>query len=228
VNATGQAFSTQYRDVTKAYSNLAAAKSRGSGQADRLDRAAKRLTVLRHRIAAIPAPRQARLLRQRLIAFYRAQETVAYEIADISVYFPALVAVERPLGPASKKMQSAVARQQTPEAQAASLAAYADALGAARRRVQALDAPAVLEKAKKAEVARLARVERSVRAIERALANRDREALRKAVGGLSVDSTPAVAATREGVLAYNRHVREIRTLATQVEQERRELEVTVH
>jgi hypothetical protein len=221
VNTAGTAFAKQYRDITKAYTVQGA---KPDSRAARLDRAATRLSALRADIAAIPAPKDARELRKRLIAFYRAEESVGHEIAQITEYFPRVVAAERPLGASAKAMRATVTKSATPDAQAAALKAYAEALATAQRRLEQIVAPDVLRNAKAAEVARLARVEASVRAVGKALAAHDRKALDRAVKGLGVPDTTAAAALRAGVIAYNRHVRQINKLAIAVETERQRLE----
>ena len=226
VNATGTTFAKQYRDVTKAYATLGSAPKKES-QAARLDRAARRLSQLRAQIAAVPAPKDARRLRMRLIAFYRGEESVAYEIAAITRYFPELLAAERPLAKAANAMKATVSKAASPAAQSAALTGYADALVSARARVAALDAPRVLLSARTAELARLARVERAVRSVGKALAAHDRAALNRAVKALGTPDTAAAAATRAGVVSYNRHVRDLDRLATAVEQERKRLELAL-
>lgn len=224
VNATGQTFSKQYRDVTKAYT-VSGAKP--ETRAARLDRAARRLSELRGEIAAVPAPKEARVLRARLIELYRAEESVGYEIAAITRYFPRVVAAERPLAPAAKAMRETISESPSPAAQAAALQAYADTLAATEARLARIPAPDVLRTAKGAERARLARVEKSVRAVGKALAANDRKGLAKAVKGLGAPNTAAATAMRAGVIAYNRHVRSIERLAAAVERERRRLVLVV-
>ena len=70
-NATGTAFTTQYSEVSSAYRSFTLSAKVQPAQQARLQSAARRLTQLRVELQQIPAPSQARGLRQRLIALYR-------------------------------------------------------------------------------------------------------------------------------------------------------------
>ena len=227
-NAKGTEFAKQYRDVSAAYRSFRL-KPGASAAAEtaRLQRAATRLTQLRVELAAIAAPPQAKELRTRLIAFYRKQEQVAHEIADITAYFPKLAAAEQPLRPAADRMRKAIRAAKTPTAQAAALKPYGDELARAAEEIAAVSAPAILAKAQSAEQTRLARTAKAVRGVEAALAAHNRVALNKAIAKLGVASTAASDTTRAAILAYNRHVEEIRTLGAKVERERQRLDRTL-
>ena len=111
------------------------------------------------------APEPARQLRKRLIAFYRQQEQVAYELAGIMAYFPRILAAEQDVRPAAARMRKGLAAAHSAKAQAAVLGAYAGTVAAALDRVQAIRPPALLAKAQLAEAARLGRTTRAVRAV---------------------------------------------------------------
>lgn len=224
-NDTGRRFTAQYSDVEAAYRGFA---GRGkTPSAAKLRVAAKRLTELRIELAAIPAPPKAQRLRTRLIAFYRGQEEVAYELVGVTAYFPKLLDAEQPLKAAAGTMRKAVGGAHTPPAQAAALETYADAIRAAERRIQALDEPKLFTKAKGLEVARLRKTETSIRAVRAALLANDRAALKDAVAKLSVSNNASAVATRAAVVAYNEHVSHIRKLGAAVELERRRLDKTL-
>ena len=225
-NEQGREFTVQYRGVEAAYRGFATAPGK-KPQTAKLRSAAKRLTQLRVELAAIPAPPKAAVLRKRLIAFYRGQEQVAYELVGVTAYFPKLVAAEQPLKGAAETMRQSVGSSHTPKGQAAALGAYAAAVGGAADRIQALHAPALFTKSKRLEVARLRKTERSIRAVRAALAANDRTALNAAVKQLSVSSNASALATRAAVLAYNRHVNHISKLGAAVELERRRLDRTL-
>jgi len=226
-NETGRAFALRYRDVTKAYQSFSSAPKAQPAQKARLEQAARRLTELRQQLAAIPAPKEAQPLRARLIAFYRAQEQVAYEIAGVSGYFPQLIAAEKPLAPAAKRMQKEVGAAKTPDAQAAALAAYAAAIGRGARNVQRIDAPPLLVHARDAEAKRLTLTMRRIRGVQQALAAGDRAALQTAVGKLALPNDASVLASRAAILSYDAHVKQIDKLAAKVEAERRRLDRTL-
>jgi hypothetical protein len=223
-NETGVAFAKQYKDVSSAYRSLSVAQGAQAAQSARLNRAARRLTALRIELQQLAAPPSARRLRLRLIAFYRQQEQVAHELAGIMAYFPQVLAAERPMQPAAARMRKALAKAGSPEAQAAVLGTYADAVDLTRERVRAIRASALLTEARSAELGRLDKTAQSIRAVQRGLRAHDRVQLQHAVSGLRRPSDAASAATRAAILAYNRHIAEIRRLGSRVEQERQRLD----
>lgn len=223
-NETGAAFAKQYQGVTSAYRSLSLAQGAQAAQSARLNLAARRLTELRVELQQLPAPKPARELRRRLIAFYRQQEQVAYELAGIMAYFPEVLAAEGGIKPAAARMRKGLAAAHTPEAQAAVLGAYAGTVAAARDRVQAVKPPALLAKAQLAEAARLDRTTRAIRAVQGGLRAHDRVKLQQALTGLQGAASVTSAATRVAILSYNRHIAEIQRLGAKVEQERQRLD----
>ena len=223
-NATGTAFAKQYRGVSSAYRSFIVVPHGQSVQVARLRLSARRLTQLRIALQEIPAPPRARLLRLRLIAFYRRQEQVAHELVGIAAYFPRLIAAERPLGRAGARMRTMLASARTPEKQARALGLYANVLGSSIGRIESIPAPALLAKARQAESRRLAKTMRSVQAVQHALLSHNRGKLKEAVAGLRTTSNAASLASRAAIVAYNRHVAEIRHLGVEVERERRRLD----
>ena len=225
-NAQGRQFTQQYRSVESAYRSFATKPGHAPDTA-KLRAAAERMTQLRAELTAIPAPPKARLLRTKLIAFYRGQEQVAYELVGVAAYFPKLVAAEQPLKGAAEAMRKDVGAAHTPKSQAAGLGAYADAIASTADRIEALKEPALFTKAKGLEIARLRRTERSIRAIRAALLANDRPALKSAVAKLAVSNNASAVATRAAVVSYNRHVDHIQKLGAAVELERRRLDRTL-
>lgn len=223
-NATGAAFAAQYKDVSAAYRTLSPAPRGQAAQLARLRAAARQLTVLRLELERIPAPPAARTLRRRLVAFYRLQEQVAHELPAIVAYFPAVASAERDVQPAAKQMRTALTRARTPKAQAAVLKTYADIVNFAAVSVENLPAPALLAPARAAEAARLRRTARSIQRAVAGLLTRDRSKLQRAIAALGVTSDATGRANRAAILAYDRHIVEIRQLGARVEQERRRLE----
>ncbi|HEX4527588.1 MAG TPA: hypothetical protein VH108_12705 [Gaiellaceae bacterium] len=227
-NATGTAFAKQYQDVGNAYRSLTLAPQAQAAQAARLRLSAHRLTQLRVDLQQIPAPPAARVLRRRLLAFYRRQEQVAYELAGIMAYFPKLIASERPLAPAAASLRASLAKSKTPKAQAAILGVYGVAIAASRDRIAGIHAPALLAPAQAAEVRRLLATEQSIREVQHALLSHNREQLQRGLTKLRDTGSGASAATRVAILAYNRHVGEIRLLGAKVERERQRLDNTLN
>jgi hypothetical protein len=226
-NETGVAFAKQYKDVSAAYRSLSLAQGAQAAQSARLKLAARRLTALRIQLAQLPAPDAARELRRRLIAFYRQQEQVAGELAGIMAYFPQVLAAEKDVKSSADRMRKGLAAARTPEAQAAALGAYAGTVSTAGARVKAIAPPALLEKAQLAELARLERTARAIRTVQRGLLAHNRVQLQKALTGLQSAVSVTSTATRVAILSYNRHIAEIQRLGTQVERERQRLNASL-
>lgn len=225
-NETGRQFAAQYSGVEAAYRTFATSPGKRPSTA-KLRVAAKRLTELRIELAAIPAPPKAQTLRRRLIAFYRGQEKVAYELVGVTEYFPKLVTAEQPLKGAADTMRKGVGAAHTPTAQAAALGTYAASIERTAAHIEALDQPALFTQARRLEVARLRKTERSIRDVRAALLANDRTALNIAVRKLSVSNNASALATRAAVVAYNKHVSQISKLGAAVELERRRLDRTL-
>jgi hypothetical protein len=223
-NETGTKFAEQYGDVTAAYRGFSTDPAKAGSQARRLSLAARRLTALRQELQALEAPPEARRLRLRLLAFYRQQEAVALELAQITAFFNRLAAAERPLARASNSMRDAMTEATTPQEQAAALARYGDALTSVRKQVAAVPAPGILAPTKRAETSRLQRTVASVRDVEASLRANDRVGLQQAVQRLGQVGGGGAAAVRAAILAYNRHVADIKRLGAAVEKERLRLD----
>lgn len=223
-NDTGAAFTKQYRNVSAAYRSLTLAPNAQAEQLGRLRLSASRLTALRIELQQIPAPPRAGRLRLRLIAFYRRQEQVAHELVGIMAYFPELRAAEQALTPAASRLHTLLATAKTPKGQGAVLAAYAEAIVGALHRIEGILPPPLLTAAHTAEVRRLDRTRRSIQGVRRALLAHSRVQLKRAVKSLGATSAAASVATRAAILAYNRHITEIRQLGAAVEQERQRLD----
>jgi hypothetical protein len=220
VNATGRAFAGDYRGVSKAYQAFTLAPQRSSNQLARLRAAAAKLTKLRVELAAIPAPPAAHGLRKRLIAFYRQQEAVGYELVGITDYVPRLTAAERSLGPASTRMRKALASGRTPAKQAAALGTYGQAVAATVTTLRAIHPPPLFAASHRAQIASLRHSARALANLQHALLTHSRAKVKAAVAALQVAPTAKAATSRAAVLAYNRHVARIHALGAAVERER--------
>lgn len=223
VNATARSFSGEYTKVDQAFRTFSFAPSASAKQLPRVRASARVLTRLRRRIEAVPAPKQAATLRRRLIAFYRQQEAVAYELVAVSAYVPKLAAAERPLAPAAARMRATLKSGGSAKAQAAGLTEYADVLDAAAARLAGIHAPPLFAASQSHQVEHLHGSATAMRALGAALAKNDRKAVRAAIDRLGRTRTTTTATARAAVAAYNRRVERIRALGRSVELERRRL-----
>jgi len=220
VNTTGRTFAGDYKGVARAYQLFTLAPDKSAQSLKRLQAAARKLTTLRIELQQIPAPKPARRLRTRLIAFYRQQEAVGYELVGITRYVPELTAAERSLAPASAKMRTTLASATTPEKQAAALAAYGQAVSGTAARLRRIKPPPLFAASHRAQIASLRHSVAALGALQQALRTHDRARVQKAVNGLQSLGSAKTATSRTAVAAYNRHVVQIRRLGAAVEKER--------
>ncbi|HEY6053459.1 MAG TPA: hypothetical protein VIU86_05980 [Gaiellaceae bacterium] len=223
VNGVSRSFSGRYKAVDKAFRTFSFAPAQSARQLPRVRAAARELTRLRRRIEAVPAPPAAATLRRRLIAFFRQQEAVGWELVAVSGYVPRLAAVERPLAPASTRMRAALKKGSTAKSQAAALRSYADVVDGAAETLSAIHAPPLFATSQSRQVSRLRGSAAAVRRLAAAIAGNDRKAVQKAIDELARTPTASSAAAATAVAAYNRRVDRIRVLARSVELERRRL-----
>lgn len=228
VDAAGTTFAKQSRAVSSTLRSLGSQKSSPEQKSVDLRHAARQLTILRQKIARIPAPQQAGVLRKRLIAYYKAQEAVAYELAGITAYFPKLRGVEAPVTKAGTTLRAELKSARKPAEQEAALEAYEGMLRQVSARVAAVPAPAGLTKARDEESKRLAAIAGSVRRVRAALHANDRAALDRALRSLDTGGgNTAALAARAAVVAYNRHLARIAALGARAEKERRRLQAAL-
>ncbi|HKI92161.1 MAG TPA: lipoprotein, partial [Gaiellaceae bacterium] len=105
----------QLRSITRIYRAF-------SGNAAKLRRAAPRFThaeaalrTLRHRVAGVAAPADARVLRRRLLALVDDEIGLARDIADLAVFLPRFQAALAPLGGARTTLKAALAQATIPQ-----------------------------------------------------------------------------------------------------------------
>lgn len=228
VDAAGTTFARQSRGVGKTLASLGSKNASPDQKSVDLQHAAAQLTVLREKIARIPAPPEAAVLRKRLLAYYRAQEAVAHELAGITSYFPTIRRVEAPVTKAGATLRAGLKAAKTPADQEAALATYEAALRRVGDRIAAVPVPAGLTTARDEEAKRLAKIAGAVKRVRAALHANDRKALDAALSALdSGGGNTAALAARAAVVAYNRHLKEINALGASAEKERRRLQASL-
>jgi hypothetical protein len=228
LNTLSLSFAHDYKSIETAYRTFALAPKQPAIQEKRLKAAAAQLTALRVEIAHIQAPPQARVLKQRLIAFFRQQEAVSRELIGVSTYIPRLVAAERVLAPAGQKMGAALKTGASAAKQAAALGVYATALEHAADSIAAIKPPRLFRTSHADQVRRLRRSSLLTRRLSVALAANDKPALERAVKQLGAGSSASTGAARTAILSYNARVGKIRRLAASVERERSRLDHTMN
>lgn len=223
VNAAQVASARDYRVVDGAYRTFSLRPERLQRQVPKLRHAAGELTRLRERTARIAAPPQAAALRRDLVAYLRKQESIARDLVGLALYFPRLTSAEQSLPAESRRMQKALRAGGSASDQAAALGAYADALDRVGRTLDAIGPPALFARFHRTQVERVRRSSRLVRALGRGLAANDRAAMQAAITKLGKVNSGSSDAARQAILAYNRELTDLHSLAATVERERKRL-----
>ena len=173
------------------------------------------------------APEDARVLRARLLAFLRQQESVAQELVAVATYLPELGRAEAPLRAASTRLRTRLAASSTPEAQGAAVQQYAGDLRRVAKSLEQMDPPRLLAPSHGAYIRQLRAYAASSEALQRAIDANDQAAVDAAVGRMeTAASSPSgtIRAQRAAIKEYNQRVVRIRTLGAALEKERRRLE----
>lgn len=225
VNEAQKASATRYGAVERAYRELRLEPAELDEQLPRLRESARELTALRLRIERVPAPPDARVLRQRIVAFFVQQERLALELLAVAGYLPELAATEQPVASASESLRRSLREAATPAAQADALARYAAVLNGTARELLEVDPPALLAPAHAQYVSRLRSYGEAADTLAQGIRAGDERATERAARQLEAASVPASQrAQKVAIEAYNARVRRVDALAADVERERLRLE----
>jgi len=219
----------QVRAVDKQYRQFAHDPA-GIGKHVAQYRQAERvLAVLRDRLAAVDPPREARRLQTLLVALAAENVRVAADVTALARYLPALSKTQASLRPAVASLRTAVGKAHTAKKQAAAFAAYAATTATIGDMIAQLTAPSFFVHARDAEVAQLRQLSALATQISSALLHKQLQAAQNLVADLGrVEADTSVAlAQRAGALAYNARLKKIRSIAIQIDAERKRLEKRV-
>ena len=199
--------------------------------------AERQIRAVGTRVAAIPAPAAAQPLRRAVLALLSRQASLTEQTARLVQFLPAFAGTLAPLGPATLRLERALAVNQASGAaavaavyasKAGALRAYAATVGRLATRLRRLRPPEVSVPALRAELASL----RGMRAASGELAGALAAGRTSGLGGLlarfdraaALNSTPAVRAAQVAAIRrYDRLVNQVSALAAQAERERLQL-----
>ncbi len=213
------------RELAKPHADTAAAERK-------LRRAARRIEVLRRRLATVSAPPEAVRLRSLMLELLGQEGQLAGEVAGYAAFAPAYAEALRPLAPAGSRLQRTLSAKRSATAVAAALDAYARTATAAVRRLRALHPPPVAAPVRATEVRTLEHVRTAATSVARALRAKRVAEVPALVHGLEVaaagDQTVAAQRARiAAVQAYNRQVRSLDSLTKKIYRERNRLQAAV-
>ena len=240
----------QLRAVTKAYHAFSGNAAKLRRAVPGFARAETTLRTLRTRLARVPAPVDARVLRRRLLALVDGEIGLAHSVTSLARFLPRFQAVLAPLNRARAKLKADLAQATIPKptsvpraklkaAQAAyaasvaaaagrradALAAYLDAVGRVASALHALHAPPVMAPSRTAELQTLSGIRAAGAKLVSALRTQHYSAvpmLSRAfqAAALTGASLDSQRAEIAAVKAFNERVRATGTLALRVQKER--------
>jgi len=244
----------QLRSITKSYHAFSGSATKLRRAAPSFARAETTLRTLRKRVAAVPGPADARILRRRLLALVDAEIRLAHDVAALAVFLPRLQADLAPLNSARTTLKAALAQATIPQPtkvpraklkaaqaayaasvaaaagrRAAALAAYLQAVARVEAAVRGLRPPAVMAPSRSAELATLSGIRRTGAELVAALRTQHYAVVPRLsrsfqAAALTTANLDSQRAEIAAVKAYNAHVRATGTLAARVQDERARLQ----
>jgi hypothetical protein len=226
VNGVQRGLGAELARVNRTYAAFRASPDSLAAQAADLRRAERTLALLQQQVGALSVPEQAEILHVELRRLISLQIDFARELTQLGDYLPRAAAAERALAPAGARVRRELAAAETPEQQSRAFGRYSAALGSVADRLEKLSAPAVLQPARRAEIARLRQLESLGTQLRQAIdQDRPTEIERLADSIARVSSVRgATRAERDAVVAYNRRLRDMQNQRTAVERERARLD----
>jgi hypothetical protein len=244
VDRVEQGLTAPLRTVTAAAARLAGT-SRGTPpspaqarrQAAALRSPEARIRAAEGRLAALPAPADARPLRATLLRLLSEQVALTEQTARLVQFLPAFDRSLTPLGPATLRLERSLAVNQASgvsavaavyASKAGALRAFAAIVGRIARRLRALRAPEVSLPTLRAELASLGGMRTSSRALATALAAGRTTGLgtllRRFDRAAALSGSPTVRAEQAAAIRrYDRQVEEVSQLSAQAQRERVQL-----
>ena len=229
LNTTQQTLIVQLERVSLAYRNLRLKEKADPKQLARVTEAERTLRDLRSRLAALPAPAEARKLRRALLDLVGLQVDLAREVAGMARYIPVQAAENRKLAAATTTLRDALRAADTGAGQRDAFEAYRRVLRESVARLDNATAPAVLEPSRSGEIARLSRLAALARKLGDALEDEDAENVdrlfpRFVQTSASTGTTPA---ERAAVVVFNRRLKQIGEQRQDVVAERGRLDLAL-
>jgi hypothetical protein len=217
------------QDVTAASRQLAKTAANHAKSEATLRAAARKIDVLKARVAAVAPPLDARKLRSLLLDLLGRESALARELADYAAFVPAFAASLAPLVPAGTRLRSVLRAKRSSAASAAALEAYASVVAAGIARLEALRPPPVSAAIRETEVGALRQVRAAAAALAEALSAKRPTGLGALIHRFDVaeaanDTLAAQRSRIAAIRAFNARVAGLQTLAARIQRERGRLQ----
>src|SRR5262245_45100621 len=195
--------------------------------APRLERSAKTIRRLERRLDALEPPKQAETLDSIIRRIVHEEWLLANEYAELARYSPAVTPILARATAAGGHVRQDLKRSNKPEPQAEALETYADSLDSVVHSLRQLEPPPVVAPEHATQIGTFTRVAASSRALAAALRRGTGQAAELHRLELALASSSTIKAQKAriaGIVAFNRRITHVRTLAANAERERKRVE----
>lgn len=188
------------------------------------------LEKLHRRLAATDPPPQAAKLQRLLLELVTREESLTRELRQLTTFEPAFAKAVAPLAAANTETQARLKTTKKPAAVAALVRSYQSAVEGALAAARKLQPPALERPVYAAELVRLEELAAALGKLAAAAQAHDAQGAALAehdvsVASVSSDSRANQVAEQNAVRAYDRAVRKIAILGTQITDERNRLQI---
>jgi len=233
VNAIELKLARPLLEVSRANRSFARPHANTQSVLERLRSADTRIGVLSRRLAALPAPVEARRLRRLLLELLGRERSMIGEVEQMAVFVPAFSRTLQPLAPANATLKSELSRKTSPAKKAAALDAFHSSVSSVLARLRTLRPPPSSRAAWSQEIQTLERTDAAVAALAGALRAKNGKAIPKLVHDFNVaaasnQTTDAQLAVIAAVKAYDLRIKSLNGLGSRISREEARLRRTVH
>jgi len=229
VNKAQLDLQTQLRRVDTTYRRFRLDPKALAAQQDDLVKAEAVIRRVRRRVAALDPPADARRLHVRILHALALEASFAHEIVELARALPRYVRENSRLTPALTRARDELKNASTAAQQDRALLDYATVLRTTARRLEAIDAPPILETTIEARAARLKTTARVMDRLRLAVKQGNRAEVSQLNRFLARTSraTEVTQEQHDAVVTYNRTLRAISLARAAVERERQRLDRTL-
>jgi hypothetical protein len=191
-----------------------------------LDAASKTIRLLRARIADLSPPKDAKRLHTSLLRLLDLDMSFATEVESFARYVRSVTALQKELGSDTAQLRQALRRSHAPARERRALTRYAVRLDPLVARFRLLRPPPALTPWHGEQIARIDTLRRGSRELALGLAHKNSALTRRGLGALTgaAGNSPATAADRAAILAYDARLKRLGTASAVVAREENRLE----
>jgi hypothetical protein len=196
------------------------------GELRDLDAASKTIRSLRARIAALSPPKDANRLHSSLLRLLDLDASFAAEVESFARYVRSVTTLQTQLGSDTAQLRRELRRSRAPAKERYALTRYAVKLDPLVARFRLLRPPPALTPWHGEQIARIDKLRRGARELALGLARRNSALTQRGLSALTgaAANSPATAADRAAILAYDARLKRLGTASAVVVREENRLE----